>query len=173
MALFDGNPQNPLGPNPGVAVKIRVMARGGDVKVGTIGQFTVDAADDGAVSASLSYGGATNPMSNTIASIATEGLSSQALWTLYCVYAEDITEEAEGWAYLKGDILLAWDAQGDATGSGGTAGSAAGLISLVSNDHERVIAIARETTILYVSGSAVTRTRCYFDGINGFGQFSA
>jgi hypothetical protein len=105
--------------------------------------------------------------------VAAEGLATQGLWHLYCVYAEDIADDGEGWAYIRGVVPLAWDAASDATGSGGTPGSAAGLISLVSANAERVVAIALETTILYVSGNAATCTTCVFDGINGFGQFNA
>lgn len=170
--LFSTSVLNPLGLNPGSAERIRVIARGGDVKIGTIVQFELDAAD-AAVTASLNYGGSTDPTSNVIASIAAEGLMTQALYHIYGVCVADIDDDTEGYLYLRGDVPLAWDAASDATGSGGTPGSAAGLISLVSANAERIVAIARETTILYVSGDGTTLTRCWFEGVYSLGQFNA
>lgn len=171
MALFDGNPQNPLGPNPGVPLKVWCKFREA-IEVGEIVQFDMEASD-GDVTASLSYGLEGNPMSNVTKAVASESLQTQGLFPMLGVAKDTVANDGEGFVYLKGDIPLAWDAASDAVMSAGTAGSANGLISLVSANAERIVAIARETTILYVNGSAVTLTQCYFDGINGFGQFNA
>lgn len=170
--LLGTSVQNPRGLNPGMAEKVRVFVRGGDVKIGTIVQFELDAAD-GDVTASLNYGGSADPTSNVIASIANEGVLTQALYHFYGVCVADIDDNAQGDVYIRGDIPLAWDAASDATGSGGTPGSAAGLISLVSANTERIVCIARETTILYVSGDGNTLTQVWFEGIYSLGQFNA
>jgi hypothetical protein len=172
MAILGPSAQNPLGLHPGRQERVRVKVRGGDVKIGTIGQFEIDG-NDAAVTAALTFGGSTDPTANTIASIAAEGLNTNNRWNIYCVYMEDISDDGEGWAVVRGVVPLAWDAASDTVGGAGTPGVAAGLISLVSANAERVVAIALETTILYVSGSATTRTTCIFDGIYGFGQFNA
>ena len=173
--LFSTSVQHPLGLNPGMNERIRVIVRGGtDLKQGTIGQFLVDDADDGAVADTLNYGQTDSPMSNIFASVAAENLSSQAFYSFLCVLDEDIDDDAQGWVVIRGDVALAWDAaDSNSRAKGGTAGETAGLISLMDGDHERVVAIAREDSILYVAGDASTLTQCYFDGINSFGQFSA
>ena len=170
--LFSTSVQNPRGLNPGMPEKVTVIARGGDLKIGHIVQFELDAAD-GDVTASLNYGGSSDPTSNVIKSIAAEGLLSQALYHIYGVCVADIDDNATGEVYIRGDVPLAWDAASDATGSGGTPGSAAGLISLASANTERIVCVARETSILYVAGDGSTLTQCWFEGFYSLGQFNA
>ena len=170
--LFSTSVQHPRGLNPGMPEKVTVIVRGGDVKIGTIVQFELDA-NEGEVTASLNYGGSTDPTSNVIASIANEGKLTQALYHIYGVCVADIDDDATGEVYIRGDVPLYWDAASDATGSGGTPGSDAGLIELVSANTERIICVARETTILYVSGNGATLTQCWFEGFYSLGQFNA
>lgn len=173
MALFSPSSQSPLGLHPGRAEKVRVKARAA-VKVGTIVQFELDG-NDAAVTASASFGGSGDSTANVIASIASEALNTNVLWHVYGVCVADIADDGEGWVYIRGgSIPLAWDAAESVPGQGGTPGVSAGLISLVSANAERVVAIPLDaTTTLYVSGNASTLTNCIFDGVNGLGQFNA
>lgn len=130
-------------------------------------------ASDGDVTAGLTYGANDDPMSNVLKAVNTELIATQALYPIIGVAEETQAVDTEGWVLVRGDIPLAWDAASEAVMSAGTAGQTDGLISLATDNADRLVCIARETTVLYVNDDASTLTQCYFDGVNGFGQFNA
>ena len=169
--LFSTSVQHPLGLNPGINEKVRVVFRVA-IEIGEIVQFDAEASD-GAVTASLNYGGTGDPMSNVLKALAIETVMTQALYPILGVAVATQALGSQGDVYIRGDIPLAWDAASEAVMSLGTPGQTDGLMSLATDNADRCVAILRETSILYVNDDASTLTRCYFDGVNGFGQFNA
>lgn len=162
MSIYYSNPQNPLGLNSGRAEKVRVILRNGAASEGHCCVFDI-AASDGEVTATLQEGGTDSPTVNVLKTDGTIGKSDNIKTVhFYCILAEDIAENAEGWAYIRGNVKALL---GETTGAGdGVAGgSDAGGELMKTSNGERVIGICLET------GANATLSFVIFDGVNGFG----
>lgn len=162
MGLFYSNPQNPLGMNSGRAEKVRVIVRNGDGLDGECCVFDI-AASDGEVTAKLEEGATDSPTANVLQTTTSIGKSDNIKTVhLYCILAENIAENAEGWAYIRGRVG-ALCGETTAAGDGLAGGSDADAQLMIAIDGERCIAIAAEI------GADTTITQVWFDGMNGFG----
>jgi hypothetical protein len=166
MAVFEASAENPLGLHPGKMDRVRVKVRGGtDLSKGMVCRFDLAASDTGSVVASTAFGGATGPTSNVLQATADhDGDETGSVIWLYCVLLEDIADDCEGWACIRGVV----QALGGATVAAGVGlATTAGGELLHSPTNTRIIGISLEAL------SNATLGWVAFNGIEGWGCYSA
>jgi hypothetical protein len=141
--------------------------RGGAGTDGMVVYFDL-AASDTSVTASTSFGAASNPTSNVVQAGAAQdgGASNTTTWVLG-VLDEDIADDAEGWCTLRGVVKVQTDATSQAAGEG-VSPVASGYLGDLTQD-SKIYGITLETT----GTTAGALKWMIFDGIYGFGTHSA
>lgn len=167
MALMSTTTVHPVGAHPGPTDTFRARQRGGAVSKGHICTLILDASDDAAVTASTSWGAATDPTSNVVKAAVTSCDATAATIALHCVALEDVADDAEGRYAWRGDLeclVTSGSLAAETALSVVSAGTAGELDTTAATD--RIIGILRSPD---GSGTAGELHNVLFDGVNGFG----
>lgn len=168
--LFQSNPQNPLGLNEGLQEVVVATMRGGAGVKGQIVYFDIPAGDTD-TTASLKFGLSTSPTANVLLATATHNGVGTARWILG-VLLDDVADNGRVRVCIRGVVQCLG---GDTTAVGlGVAPDATSRMALTITKG-LVTGIMLETNAAQTAtaGSGTIGKTILFDGVNGFGCYTA
>lgn len=159
MGLFDTTSQPPLGLQASQEQRVRVVMRGGAGEKGQIVRFDLAGSDGDVTAGKLIDGKNDSPTANVL-----HATNSHQFGHIYAVLIEDIDDDNEGWAMLRGlvQVQSTSTSSPDNPGDYFTVGASSRAATMVQ--HAKAIGISREA-----GASAGTLIWCLFNGVEGFG----